>query len=498
MSSSSSSSCVDVLPVNGPSRAVVAPDDGVCVEVLRSDLVVPESRPRAVVATSGGRGFVLERGGAFNEWATLTGHVTTLDDRGTTTLVSEAGLTHGLAVDDARGRLYASTADTVHRWLYEYDDEGRPTIRGDAEEVVVDLPSTPDQELHTRSLVLSDDGRSLYVSVGAERDVVADAEDRAAIRAFVMDNDVTTTTTPSRWTDGVVVATGLRNAVGMVTTARRDRLPADNDGGRRPLLWVTDSSPDEKYREDLGGDLSENNPADELNVVSSSSSSYSSYGFPRCWSEYELDDPDASAGRGAQWAWHDPEIFPVPATDAWCRDSTHNVPPAAVFPAHSVPLGVDVYDPPSSSANWPDHCPSGVALPASWAGHVFVALHGSYFGKHRVPGSVVRVPVTRTDDGDDETVVAGDPVYVLRDADDSLLSGVRPVDVAFDDCGRLLVTSDGKTSDLEGRVILRIRGVPDDKDGDAKSTSAGLRGVGGSNSLLCALLLWTSIRFLRR
>jgi hypothetical protein len=40
------------------------------------------------------------------------------------------------------------------------------------------------------------------------------------------------------------------------------------------------------------------------------------------------------------------------------------------------------------------------------------------------------------------------------------LSGIRPVDVKFDVCGRLLVSSDGSYEDQDGRMIILIQSAP--------------------------------------
>jgi glucose/arabinose dehydrogenase len=428
-----------------PPAGVVA-DRGLCVEIIRDALVVEESRPRGL-AVRNGELFVLERAGGFNDWATLTGYVVVYDvvaapsnttdttrsvkvNTTATILASAVGLTHGLAVSDAY--IYATTSEAVYRWEYT---KGRRDNLGEPELIVQNIPTIANQSLHTRSVLVTDE--LLYVSIGAEQNVDPDLG-RAAIVTFPLSSQNTTTTFPFNWTDGTVIATGLRNAVGLAL-----------DGSGR--LWAVDTSADEKYRADLGGDISRDNPADELNRIDPPFGR--TFGFPFCWTEYRLP-PTFSNGRGSQWAWHDPDIFPEPKSDEYCRDPDNNVPPESVFPAHSAPLGLTFY---KYQDSWPEECPDGVAFPRDWDGHAFVAYHGSYTDDNPVPGQVVRIPISVSG-----TVIGGmaaPPASILRDAGPSL-SGIRPVDLKFDLCGRLLVSSDGRPVSQEGRMVLRIQSDP--------------------------------------
>ena len=304
-------------PPNG-----VIPDQGLCVEIFQESLVVASSRPRGL-AVFDGEVFALERGGAFNEWESLTGYIVAYDSTTTmdgsklnttsTVLTSGIGLTHGIAV--SHSHVYATTSDAVYRWNYS---KGRRSPLGDGERIIVNIPSSSNQTLHTRSLIWTED--LLYVSIGAEQNVDPGLG-RAGIRAFRNDMSF-----PVNWTEGTLLATGLRNAVGI----------ALDDNGK---LWAVDSSADDNMRDDLGGDISDDNPADELNLIDPIGRTH---GYPFCWTEYRLSST-VSLGRGSQWAWHDSEIFPQPKDDSWCRKSENNVPPESVFPAHSAPLGLTFF-----------------------------------------------------------------------------------------------------------------------------------------------------------
>lgn len=69
------------------------------------------------------------------------------------------------------------------------------------------------------------------------------------------------------------------------------------------LLFHISSHPpasgcDELVRDDLGSPLSQNNPAEELNLFNRPGSFY---GYPYCWSEYLLPNENKREGPGAQW-----------------------------------------------------------------------------------------------------------------------------------------------------------------------------------------------------
>jgi len=86
-------------------------------------------------------------------------------------------------------------------------------------------------------------------------------------------------------------------------------------------------------------------------------------------------------------------------------------------------------------------------------GYAFIAFHGSWNRDRPTGYKIVYVPIG----GDDGSTVMGDPIDLLahegRDA--KWESGFRPVDLDFDDCGRLIVTSDG-TRDKGGATVIRI------------------------------------------
>jgi glucose/arabinose dehydrogenase len=201
-------------------------------------------------------------------------------------------------------------------------------------------------------------------------------------------------------------------------------------------------------RNDLGGsDIFNDNPAEDVHRFDMTGGQ--NYGYPFCFREYSLP-PNTGLGRGTAWAW--PSFLNNgQITDQQCRES-YDVPVLAMQ-AHSAPLGMTFY---KYAASRPSpECDGVEPFPASMDGDAFIAFHGSWNRVVPTGYKVVHVPVT-----DDGTGVVGgigaDPVDLLKhQGDDARWSdGFRPVDVSFDACGRLLVSSDG--SQGQGVKIVRI------------------------------------------
>ncbi|KAL9191226.1 hypothetical protein ACHAXT_000932 [Thalassiosira profunda] len=350
-----------------------------------------------------------------------------LDDDGATKVpvATIEGLNHGIEL--AGGYLYASTPTTVYRWPYQ---TGQTTAAAaeDAQEVIVGMDRTISNELgapgghSTRTLAFDADGRWLYVSIGSLGNVDTDSF-RSRIRRF--DIAAWDTLQPLNFIDGAVFADGLRNEVGMAFDSFGD-------------LWGVENGADRLVRDDLGGDVHNDNPSEELNRFKEEQAGQS-WGYPYCWSEYCL--PVANGGSGMKgantpWAW--PSFLASGYTDEWCRENTNKS--AMSMPAHSAPLGMTFH-------NWREMtqeeyndsgCTGG--FPKSMAKYAFIAFHGSW---NRSPPTGYKVVFVPFDDRGNPTAL---PIDLLRhDGDDSAKwpIDVRPVDVQFDSCGRLYMTEDG-------------------------------------------------------
>jgi glucose/arabinose dehydrogenase len=311
------------------------------------------------------------------------------------------GLNHGLAFSRDNAFVYASSSTTVYRWPYA---PGARKADGAAQVVVARIPSGGHV---TRTLVFDSQGR-LYVSVGSAGNVDTDPDEvatRAQIRRFTIPGSL-----PAgglEYTTGEVVASGMRNEVGLYMDAR-DRLWGVENG--RDMLTEN-------------GDIHNGNPGEEVNLIDGEGSTH--YGYPSCYSEFQRPSGN---GPGTQWA--DKTLSSADRkTDAWCRDPAQVHPPQFALPAHWAPLGIIEYQ--------------GDALPF---GHdLIVTAHGSWNSDTPVGRVVARLHRS----GD--TITSFEPIIGERGSDNNLRQGqwnARPVDVREAADGALYFSDD-----MGGRVF---------------------------------------------
>ena len=173
--------------------------------------------------------------------------------------------------------------------------------------------------------------------------------------------------------------------------------------------------------------------------------------------------PDAvGAGRGTVWAWPD-FLSSGQVTDAQCQSRAIYEPPVVSMQGHSAPLGITFYE---YTDERPADCVDIFPFPRSYDKFAFIAFHGSWNRDIPTGYKVVFVPF------DSEGNATGQPVDLLAHVPPNAKweTGFRPVDVAFDACGRLIVTSDG-TDDI-GSKVVNIQYVSGDGEvPDTKTTS---------------------------
>jgi glucose/arabinose dehydrogenase len=317
------------------------------------------------------------------------------------TFATAPGLNHGLAFSPDAGYVYASSSTTVYRWRYT---AGARRAAGAAEVVVSGIP---DGGHVTRTLVFDSRGR-LYVSVGSAGNVDVDPalRTRGQIRRFALPDPL-----PAGGIDyatGEVVASGMRNEVGLYMDAR-DR------------IWGVENGRD--VLTDDGADIHNGNPGEEVNLVDGTGSTY--YGYSACYSEFSRP---GGLGPGTQWADTTLEATDR-KTDAWCRDPANVHPPVFAMPAHWAPLGIVEYQ--------------GSQLPI---GHdLIVASHGSWNSDNPVGRVLARLHKS----GD--AITSSEVIVGERGPDGALRQGqwnVRPVDVREAADGALYFSDD-----LGGRVF---------------------------------------------
>lgn len=177
------------------------------------------------------------------------------------------------------------------------------------------------------------------------------------------------------------------------------------------------------------------------------------WGYPKCWTEYNVPEPHG-LGAGTIWAWPS-FLSDGEASDEECRANT--VPPVMSLQGHSAPLGITFYrwkDP----KDLPEDCPSNVAFPQEMDGYAFIAHHGS--GNRDIPTGYKVVYVEMDANGEPSGTDALD-LLAHQPPNAQWDNGFRPVDVHFDDCGRLLVSSDGtSSSSYRGSGIVRMEYTP--------------------------------------
>jgi glucose/arabinose dehydrogenase len=131
-------------------------------------------------------------------------------------------------------------------------------------------------------------------------------------------------------------------------------------------------------------------------------------------------------------------------SDDWCCKNT--VAPVMALQAHSAPLGMTFF----KYKNWPKECKGG--LDKSFDGDAFVAYHGSWNRDIPTGYKVVRIPMN-----DKGLPSIDQPIdFMWHEGNAKFPSGIRPVDLEFDKCGRLLITSDGTRPNGKGSMVLMI------------------------------------------
>ena len=400
---------VPVLPDAGVDVAVA--EDGV---VMRNTCVAPASAALANAGLPAGfcawtwasglgnpRGIMRNANGDLLVVEQTAGRITLLyDDDGNgvsntgerVVLATTSGLNHGIAMSG--GYLYASSDSTVYRWPYT---GGRQPL-GAAQTVVSGLPTGGHS---TRTLLFDGQGR-LYVAIGSGSNVDGDSS-----RAKIIRYAASALAGGATYDQGEVFAEGMRNEVGLTLDAQ----------GR---VWGVENGVDDLNRADLGGDIHNDNPGEELNLFAMPGRFY---GYPYCWSEFLLP---TGVGKGPGTQWLHPQFNGDGIhSDAWCQNTANVVAPVLSMQAHSAPLDIKFY--------------SGGAFPAAMNGDAIISFHGSWDRTAATGYKVVRVPFGESG------MPTGDPVPLLEysgGGDTGSGWPHRPVGIETGVDGRLFVSSD--------------------------------------------------------
>lgn len=436
--------------------------------------------PRGLAVSSSGDLLVVEREGDSKItalWDDNGDGVSSVTERAVLA-DSASDLNHGIAIHG--GFLYASSDSTVYRWPYDGSERsslGQHTI------VINNINANGQGGAplgHWTRTLKFDAAGDLFVSVGSAGNVDADPF-RSRVRRFdAAAVGASSVETPIDFLAGLVWADGLRNEVGLAFDAAG-------------VLWGVENGADNLNRADLGGDIHNDNPGEELNRLAGPAGTF--YGYPYCWSEYSLPS-EHSRGRGAQWAW--PSFIPE-YTDAWCEANAE--PPRLLLPAHSAPLGLTFFGSNASAPCTDDGGDGGFpwtpgAFPCSMRGDAFVALHGSWNRDTPIGYELVHLPFDGL--GGEPT---GEVVELLTHAGEGAKwpTNVRPVDVVFGLGSTLFVTSD--TSDEIFEIRYNASGWsccnPGEEAQEQRFSAAAIGGAAGAVAVV-VLLGWAGWRETKR
>eukprot|EP00026_Physarum_polycephalum_P007988 Phypoly_transcript_08061.p1 GENE.Phypoly_transcript_08061~~Phypoly_transcript_08061.p1 ORF type:complete len:445 (+),score=44.38 Phypoly_transcript_08061:186-1520(+) len=301
-------------------------------------------------------------------------------------LAGASGLNHGIAYGD--GYLYASSPTTVYRWPYTV---GTRKTLGTPQTVITNIPGSGH---NTRTLVYNDG--TLIVSVGSNGNV--DKSGQAGVYSFKVSDFPTTFDTKT------VIASGVRNEVG---------LRFDPQG----RIWGVENGFDDLFRSDLGGDIHQQNPGEEVNLFDMPGKFY---GYPFCWSQYNLTT--VSTPFLTQYA-HPDFVTDGTHSDAWCQNPANVVLPKYSIRAHTAPLDIIFY--------------TGSQFPAT--NDAFISSHGSW---DRTPAAGYDVVHLKFSNG---MPVSDTIVLAYKGPGETASSWIRPVGLAWYNCSNqdcLLVTDD--------------------------------------------------------
>lgn len=364
------------------------------------------TKPRSIAFDAAGNLMVVESGSGITNLVLQDDGGTCITVKDRKVVVDNGALNHGLALSHDGNVLFASTPEAAYSWSYNAEE----SKVSEKNQTLITNMNTDDHT--TRTLLLSQkvDGM-LVVSRGSTSNVDGEAallsSGHSQVKAFNTNNvsdggyDFNS--------DGLRLGWGLRNSVGLVEHP--------DTGG----IYSVENSVDEIMRD--GKDVHQDNPGEEMNFLGYlDGTKYvpqgSNFGYPYCFSAWVPQDlpKNDDIKVGTQFAMGDQNST---INDTFCADQT---PPRLTFQAHMAPLDIKF----NSSAK-----------------EAWVTFHGSWDRTNPVGYKLSVIPFA-----DGEPVAGPDnktaAVDILTNTDNSKCpqSCFRPVGIAFDQQGRLFMSSD--------------------------------------------------------
>ncbi|KAF2455199.1 soluble quino protein glucose/sorbosone dehydrogenase [Lineolata rhizophorae] len=421
------------LTANYPSPSVA---DGFDARLIVQDL----TKPRGMVFDHEGNLLVVESGKGITAMSLSYGDGSCVSVQEKKTIVSDTSLNHGIELSSDGNTLYASNSDMVFSFDY---DAGSMTNTSSGKAIVTGMAS---DDLVTRTLLIprsADD--KLLVSRGGDDNMDFGTVDldsgRSQIRIFDLGGDDAVD-----YLEGEVLGWGLRNSVGVGENPR--------DGG----IWSVENSVDDIERD--GESIHADNPAEELNyhgILSDDDDDNAylgaNYGFPLCYAAWDVSEIPGGDGLsvGDQFAIGEENAT---VNDPFCAQDRQA--PRLVFTAHTAPLDIK-FD--------------------SQGDNAYISFHGSWNSPDPVGYRLSVVPFGPSGQptAPSTSTTAARPILSNEDLDSCPDDCFRPAGLAWDNAGRLYMTSD---STGEIYVLVRADGAPVDANRESGAGAA----VGGRRS----------------
>ncbi|PFH50981.1 hypothetical protein AMATHDRAFT_60193 [Amanita thiersii Skay4041] len=411
-----------------PFKSPVTTAPGFSAHVLFSNATLP----RGIAFDTESNLLVIERGLGVTSLSALreSSGVTLGWER--SVIVNNPGVTHGIEIDESS--LYISTAGEV--LVYKYDPQTRTVASSVPITLIRGLPA--DGELTTHTLLLERDTLervvALLVGSGPLTNIDPTARDpssgRSEVRRFPLPS-VSGSETPIEWSSGRVIAYGIRNPGGFAFLPSSELVETPTFAQQ---LYIVENGASIDNVTGLTPEFVNDNPADEINIVPmlcDGTGLPPFFGFPDCATLWNpLADPEGvtqykNLSKGDQISLK----LESERDDAWCQDTSNNIPPALSFQAHSVPLDVKFYRP-------PDLVSTG-SFPSGFSGDAFVSFHGSFDRTPPTGYGIVRVDIPIASPSQEAR-------FIIQATDLGTCPGscIRPVGIAFGKDGRLYASSD--------------------------------------------------------